>query len=82
MTHISHSIFLFQARDFDGVLIFLKRCFDYLEIFENKDRIDSEYLDKVNSYLESIFYYLKNNELIDLEMFEKYGLEKRIKTKS
>ena len=61
VTYINHSIFLFQGRDFEGVFIFLKRCLDYLENSENKERIDSEYLDKVNSYLESIFYNLKNN---------------------
>jgi len=82
VTYINHSIFLFQGRDFEGVFIFLKRCLDYLENSENKERIDSEYLDKVNSYLESIFYYLKNNELIELEKIEKYDIEKRIKTKS
>jgi hypothetical protein len=82
VSYINHSIFLFQGRDFDGVFIFIKRCLDYLEISENKERIKPEYLDKVNSYLQSVFYYLKNNQLIDEEKIEKYDIVKRIKTKS
>jgi hypothetical protein len=82
VTYINHSIFLFQGRDFDGVFIFLKRCVDYLEISENKERLNSEYLEKVNSYIQSLFYYLKNNDLVDRDKMEKYDIEKRIKTKS
>ncbi|ARV16182.1 hypothetical protein [Polaribacter sp. SA4-12] len=82
VTYINHSIFLFQARDFEGAFIFLKRILDYLEISKNNERIESEYLDKLDSYLESMFYYLKNNVLIVLEKSEKYNIEKRLKTKS
>lgn len=82
VSYINHSIFLFQGRDFDGVFVFIKRCLDYLEISENKERIESEYLDKVNSYIKSVFYYLNNNDLIGKEKIEKYDIVKRIKTKS
>jgi hypothetical protein len=82
VTYINHSIFLFKGKDFDGVFIFIKRCLDYLEISENKERLNIEYLEKVNSYLQSLFYYLKNNDLIDKERMGKYDIEKRIKTKS
>ena len=82
MTYVNHSIFLFQGKDFDGVFVFLKRCLDYLEIPENKKRLNSEYLEKVDLYLQSMFYYLENNELIDKEKIEKYDIVKRIKTKS
>lgn len=74
VSYINHSIFLFQGRDFDGVVLFIERSLDYLEISENKERIEPEYLDKVNSYLESIFYYLKNNDLVDKEQIEKYDI--------
>ncbi|GGH45506.1 hypothetical protein IA57_04050 [Mangrovimonas yunxiaonensis] len=82
VSYINHSIFLFQGKDFDGVFVFIKRCLDYLETSENNERIETEYLDKVNSYLETIFYHLKNNDLVNKEKIKKYDIVKRIKTKS
>ena len=82
VTYVNHSIFLFQGKDFDGVFVFLKRCLDYLEVPENKKRLNSKYLEKVDLYLQSMFSYLENNELVNKEKIEKYDILKRIKTKS
>ena len=82
VTYINHSIFLFQGGNFYGVLIFIKRSLDYLEISKNKELINSEYLEKVYLYLHSLFNYLKTNNLVDDIKMEKYNIEKRLKTKS
>lgn len=78
VTYINHSIFLFQSRDFLGTFVFLKRCLEYLEIQENKDHIESEYLKNVIEYIQSLFYYLKNNKLIDNDKLTKYNIKERI----
>lgn len=73
VTYINHTFSLFQGRNFEGVFIFLNRCLDYLEIPKNKKLLDKIYLDKAKEYLKYLYFYLKNNELID---------EEKIKTKS
>jgi hypothetical protein len=75
VTYVSHSMILFQSKDYDGATIFIKRILDYLEKPENKERIDSEYFKTVKLYLASMFYYLKNHDLIDGTKQKDIGLK-------
>lgn len=79
VTYINHSISLFQGRNFEGVAIFIKRCLDYLETPTKKEKLDTTYLNSATEYLRELYYYLKRNNLIDIE---KYNIEMRINTKS
>ena len=79
VTYINHSISLFQGRNFEGAAIFIKRCLDYLETPSKKEKLDTIYLNSATEYLKYLYYYLKRNNLIDIE---KYNIEMRINTKS
>lgn len=82
VTYINHTFSLFQGRNFEVVFTFLNRCICYLEIPKNKKALDRFYLENAKEYLKYLYFYLKNNELIDEEKIKKNNIEERIKTKN
>lgn len=82
LTYINHTFSLFQGRNFKGVFIFLKKCAKYLETQKNQESLDKFYLEQVEEYLISMYFYLKNNELIEKDKIGKYDIKEKIKTKS
>ena len=80
--YINNTISLFQGRNFKLVSLFIKRSLDYLDKIQNDKPLNCPYINKAKEYLKYLFYYLKNNDLLDMNIFEKYKIEERVKTKS
>ncbi|CAL2079144.1 conserved protein of unknown function [Tenacibaculum sp. 190524A02b] len=77
-TYINHLTSLFQGKQFDGAIVFLKRCLDYLEKDGNKE-IEKEYLSECLELFQRVFHFVKNNNLIEPEKLDKYRINGRIK---
>lgn len=77
-TYVNHSISLFQGKQFDGAIIFIKRCLDYLEKDANK-KIEEEYLSECIEMFQGVYHFVKNNNLVELEKLDKHRINERIK---
>lgn len=80
-TYVNHTISLFQGRQYDMTIVFVKRCLDYIENRE-KMEVEKEYLDECIELFKEIFYIIKKNELVDKEKLTDYSIEERLKTKN
>jgi hypothetical protein len=80
VTYVNHIISLFQGRQFEGVIVFVKRCLDYLENTEKKE-IQKEYLNECLELFKGIFHFIQKNELVKEEKLIEYRIKERIKTK-
>lgn len=77
-TYISHLICLFQGKQFDGAIVFVKRCLDYLEKEGNK-KIEEEYLSGCLELLQGVYHFVKNNNLLEPEKLDEHSINDRIK---
>ena len=77
-TYVNHAISLFQGKQFDGTIVFLKRCLDYLEKDINKE-IEEEYLSECLELFQSVYHYVKNDNLVDSEKLDDFRIRERIK---
>jgi len=82
VTYINHTIALFIGRDYDGVIIFVRRADVELVRLESKFGYVGPYFDVVKEYLPKMVLYLKENNLVSektLEFLpEKYKSEDNI----
>ena len=77
--YINNTISLFQGRNFKLISFFILKSLDYLESKKIQNCI---YFNEAKEYLKYLFYYLKNNNLVDPVFIEKHKIEERVKTKS
>ena len=77
-TYVNHIISLFQGRQFGGVIIFIKRCLDYLEKNENKE-IEKTYLSECLELFQGICNFFRNNKLVEPEKLIRHNIHERIK---
>ncbi|WP_435262653.1 hypothetical protein [Tenacibaculum sp. nBUS_03] len=77
-TYVNHAISLFQGKQFDGTIVFLKRCLDYLEKDINKE-IEEEYLSECLELFQRVYHYVKNDNLVYSEKLDDFRISERIK---
>lgn len=77
-TYINHLTSLFKGKQFDGAIIFVKRCLDYLEKDGNNE-IEKEYLSECLELFQGVYHFVKNNNLIESEKLDRYRINERIK---
>jgi hypothetical protein len=80
-TYINHAVSLFQGRDYDGAVLFIKRCLDYIDK-NGRDRLDKEYLEVCLGFLKDTFHFIVNEKLVNTDKIDKYKIKERIITKS
>ena len=77
-TYINHLICLFQGKKFEGAIVFVKRCLDYLEKDGNK-KIEEGYLSECLDLLQGVYHFIKNNNLVKPENLFEQRINVRIK---
>ena len=77
-TYVNHAISLFQGKQFEGAILFIKRCIDYLEKNGNK-KIVEEYLSECLELFQGIYHFVKNRDLIEIKTLDKHRINERIK---
>jgi len=82
VTYINHTIALFIGKDYNSVVIFIRRADVELVRLESKIGHVEPYFDVVKEYLPKMIFYLKENDLVSkqtLELLpEKYKSEDNI----
>ncbi|NME72019.1 hypothetical protein [Flammeovirga aprica] len=79
VSYINHLISLFQGRQFDVAILFIKRSLVYLEKARNK-KIEEEYLRVCLELFEGVYHFVKNENLVETEKLDKYKIYERIKS--
>ena len=77
-TYVNHVISLFQGKQFDCAIVFVKRCLDYVEKEGNK-RIEEEYLSECLELFQRVYHFVKNDKLVEPETLDKHRINERIK---
>lgn len=77
-TYINHTISLFQGKQFDGAILFVKRGLDYLEKPDKKE-VHNEYLIECLNLFKGMYHFIKNNEIVEHKKLSEYRIEERIK---
>jgi hypothetical protein len=69
-TYINHTIALFIGRDYDGVVIFVRRADTELVRLESKLGYVEPYFEVVKEYLLKMVLYLRENNLVSKQVLE------------
>lgn len=70
VTYINHTIALFIGRDYEGVIIFVRRADVELARLETKLGYVDPYFDVVKEYLFKMVLYLRENNLVSKDLLE------------
>ncbi|CAM1369949.1 hypothetical protein [Tenacibaculum xiamenense] len=81
LTYVNHIFFLTQGRQYDVVILFVKRSLDYLEKTEHKE-IEIKYLNECLDMFKQLYHFIKKNELVELDNLSKHKIWERIKLKN
>lgn len=81
VSYVSHALTLFQSRQYDGTMIFVKRGLEYIER-QKEYPLDSDYQQACIDLFTGLFHFVKSESLMDKEALDRLRIDVRLKNKA
>ena len=76
VSYINHIASLLLSRHYESVILFIKKCLDFLDSKEVK--LEKEYLNACEEFIKVVFMHIEKRQFVKQELLEEYQIRERV----